>query len=248
MKKVLILSFLLLLGLGLWLAGNQVDEWDAKNKLQQERAETAFQDRLLQLRAFPDKVKKIDQFLGRGKLKEAQKETAELLKNAPVEFVSSLKYREAEINYRLCEQRLINFIFFVSSHTAENPTQEQAAEERDRALSYCDKALEIIKSLKPQTKEEELYYQYGRGNLEVRRAALAASQEEFTETLKRAMEAYVQALVAKDDYQTKFNLELLIWQFEKSGGGGSNNQTPADLLKLKPVPGAGPGRLGKSKL
>lgn len=244
MKRILIFGLLAFLGLGLWWGGNKIDKWDVANKLEQQRAEASFQERTVELRAFPDKIKKVDREIDRGKLKDAQKEITELLKDAPSEFVGSLKYREAEIKYRLCKEYVANFIFFATTHTDENPTYEQAGEERDKATVYCNKAMEILNNLKAQTKEEEFYYQYGRGNLEVRRALLAASQEELTAALNRAKDAYVKALVAKDDYQAKFNLELLIKQLEESGGAGQN---PVDQLRFL-RPGAGPGKLGKSKL
>lgn len=170
------------------------------------------------------------------------KEKVSLLKTElPANYV---QYEVARKSYAACDKHLANFMFFLDNFQAE-----QAGEERDFATKECKSAFEKMTVQTQSKNESERFYAfYSLGNINVRRAMLALSAEEQSEALKEAIESYIAALQIRDDYEAKFNLELLISINEQARGAASKQLAPNDF-KLNPRPhGASPGVGGKSKL
>lgn len=76
---------------------------------------------------------------------------------------------------------------------------------------------------------------------------LALSSEEQTAALKESIDSYIEALLIKDDYEAKFNLELLL-SINQNARAAAGQKLSPDKFQLKPRPGAAPGHDGKSKL
>jgi len=169
------------------------------------------------------------------------KEDILALKTKPSE--SRLAYIAAGSSYAECDRHLFNFLFFLNNGLAE-----QAGEERDLSSKSCGAAhdLALIQS-QSQNENERFYALYALGNINVRRAMLALSSEEQTAALKESINSYIEALRIKDDYEAKFNLELLI-SINKNARAAAGQKLSPDKFQLKPMPGAAPGRDGKSKL
>ncbi|OGF82041.1 hypothetical protein A2924_03710 [Candidatus Giovannonibacteria bacterium RIFCSPLOWO2_01_FULL_44_16] len=169
------------------------------------------------------------------------KEQVEFLKNTPSEEQAG--YTKTEVLYAECNRHLFNFMTFLNSGSAE-----QAGEERDLSSKSCQKAYDLMqKQTQSKNESERFHALYALGNLNVRLAMLALSKEEQTAALKEAVDSYISALQIKDDYQTKFNLELLI-SINKNARDAADQKLSPDKFKLTPKPSAAPGRDGKSKL
>lgn len=156
------------------------------------------------------------------------------------------EYLEAKTLYRNCEKHLSGFLFFL-----RNDLKEQAGEERDSASADCNAAqMLMIKFAQSSSQGERFYALYALGNIDVRRAMLALSTEEQTNALAEAINSYIAALLLKDDYQTKFNLELLlsIDALAREAAGRDRRLLAPNEFKLAPMPGAALGTPGKSQL
>jgi len=170
------------------------------------------------------------------------KEKVFFLKRSP--SGSQTAFKAAENSYADCDEHLANFMVFLENGPAEN-----AGEERDLASKFCRTAHEgMLAQTESKNESERFHAFYALGNINVRRAMLALSSEEQMSALKEAIDSYIEALQIKDDYETKFNLELLISINAQARSAASGKLSPG-AFKLSPKShGATPGTTGKSKL
>lgn len=242
MGKVVLWASILCFGLLFWWGGKTFEGWNQKSKEEEANAHKLWQQEVERRGMLPGRIAEVDRLLDKKKWKEADEKLTALVKDATPDLVLALRHRQAEIQYRLCEENLARFLFFWENNYPQLESfDEEMGEERDRAARFCNQALSILDSLKPASSEEQFFVNYALGNASVRRALLAASAEELTSALSRAIESYIKGLGARDDYETKFNEELLLRQKEQAAAAMAREKkqlTPQDFLIRPPTSGA----------
>ena len=250
MKKLILLALLPIIGFLVWQTGVKFDRLAHESEMEKKNALRQWEEETTKLNETPAKLREVDRVIFKGDWSKAETLLGDLEKVVP-QLRNQVNYRRAAILYRSCEQHVVNFFFF-----ADNKRKEEAGEERDQAGRQCSEAKAILELLAASAKDktELFYYKYALGNLNVRRAGLAVSQEELMDALAGAISSYMEALRAKDDYETKFNLELLLAleQQAKNAGKGKEGKSAVDPqeFQIKPARpgGASPSSRSKSKL
>ena len=220
MKKRLIIASVLASVL-LFVAGTWLDGRAKSDKLKYETEMKAWSEKRDLLLSAPGKISEIDKKIASGSA------TAEDIRSALMRFpelASQLGYRSAEMLYAECEKHLFNFLYFRKNNRAE-----EAGKERDEASKLCKSAYDKMNVQGRSGNNNERFHTfYAIGNISVRKAILAVSKDEQTLALQDAINAYIAALHIRDDYQTKFNLELLLSISQNSGNSGDSS--PATIL------------------
>lgn len=251
MRRTVILSLLVGLGILTWWIGSRLDRWYVQSKISEKFEMRQWEERVRKLESVPSKLKAIDEIIARGNRDEkANMLLDEMVRKSP-EIGNVAAYRKAEIFYFSCERHMVSFDFL-----ADAGLGEQAGEERDKASKKCSEAKDILLSLMIGTNDKNFlfYVHYALGNVGVRRAGLAASKEELNDAINGAIESYIAALRIRDDYQTRFNLELLLnIQKNRGAGGGKEGKGPLEskdfqLKPSRPGEGAAPSSKQKSRL
>lgn len=248
MKKALWFGAVLAAGLLLWFSGTILERQAEDLAAQKSRAAIDLQERKHNLLLVPKALEVIDRKIDQGQWPEARRLIQDLEKKAP-EALVQIRYREVKALYRTCEEHLVKFLFFL-----KNLQGEESGEERDLASSACSQARDLAAKFGGQGLAEERFpFLFALGNINVRRAMLAVSSEEQLTALGGAIESYIGALALKDDYETKFNLELLLAINEKAREAASRDKKLLSPENFKLAPnseggGASPGGTGKSRL
>lgn len=248
MKRAVLFFLLLAAGTAVWWIGFTLDRWVVESATQEKAVWEQREKKIKEMDLAPARLRAIDQMILRRDWKKAEEILDSVEKTSP-EFKAAAAYRRAEILYHSCERHLVNFNFF-----ADNKLGEQAGEERDAGSRKCGAAKIALESLAAGAKDKEVLFHvhYALGNLGVRRAGLALSRDELSEAVNNAIESYISALRVRDDYETRFNLELLL-NFQQERGVGQSGKEPLDPKEFKIRPyrqqeGASPASKKKSTL
>lgn len=239
--------FLIVCGTLAWTGGFFLDRFSHRLRGAAEHTQLTWENKVAALQSAPQKLQEVDRALGRRDFVSAEKLIRDLGPLLP-ELYLPLASRRAEIFYRTCEEHLRIFIFF-----AVNRRLKEAEEERDKAVTGCNAAKEVLTGVPESQGADYFFIAYDFGNVQVRLAQLAVSREEQIAALRSAIGSYIKALQIVDDYETKVNLELLIDLNEraKEAAGEEGKLLSPEEFQLMPsgaAPGVAPGTLGKSRL
>lgn len=240
MKKIVAACIgLIIISAIAFFSARYMDRWNDSEKTRSREAERHWSERVAGISKAPLALQNIDRLILQKKWRQARNDIIGLEKKNP-ELAPILRHREAEVLYRYGVDELSNLLFFI-----DNDMSEEMGEARDRATKAMNDANDIADSIvNSESKTITFSAADGAGDVNVRRAALAISKEERFGALSKAVEYYVTALMARDDYETKVKLELLIDPLKQSKAAGDSGN-PKDLspksFQLVPMrrPGGG---------
>ncbi|OHA07618.1 MAG: hypothetical protein A2934_04865 [Candidatus Sungbacteria bacterium RIFCSPLOWO2_01_FULL_47_10] len=225
-------------GAWLWVLGSFVEVWnrEAENTFAAKKAH--YVREVERAVGVSQKLEEIDLTLAENRLAEAGSLIEAFETIAPKELLPDIEYRRSRRAYQACTAGIREFIFFAG----ELRGNEMGAS-RDEASKHCEDAERFLKKAAFSKSDPRSFYAlYGLGNISVRKAMLAASQDARTQAPQQALRSYVEALEAKSDYETRINLELLLMLNSKleSNDSGKNSRplNPKDFNLKIPMPGA----------